>query len=898
MKTELQTNTMRGADLLKLASPIVSAGVLSTDAVHHTDLLRTRWPETSARAALCLSLVLEAQLRGHAGLDLLEAPTMLVSRDEEPEDPGAEADDPSESESPSSDTESGPTSGLRGPWRGAALSAWQTETLSCPMLHGPDAPFTAEPIAGGGTLLQSRRMAWEELQIASALIALSTSVELAPAGALVIDDATVRAMLPRLLDKDYHGTSGEQALLAIAARRLTIITGGPGTGKTWSIKRALAVLLDAAASQGMNLRVVLAAPTGKAGVRMREAMGEGLEDLNATKEIRARLSKLESSTVHRMLKIQPGSGASRFGAKEPLPADVVVVDEASMVDLTLMRRVLNAIGPTTRLILIGDRDQLPSVDVGSVLSDIVRQPLAHRAGQVTNPGPLDACVVRFDVNHRSGAAPSLAQVVKILQDDRTDAGNLAAIELLRGRGAPVKPDPLTDRLRWLGPPKDDRPKDDQLKALLAPWKEDKLGFKRSKDDDELQYRKVDGYLTRIGALLRDGGRAALVSGAPDLLKAFDQYRLLAVNRRGPLGVAGLTRALTSEFQKPILEAFVNRSVRGEDGVKRLPTPDEIEVRRKQGLPTAGGLWLGQPVLVTQNAYDVNLWNGDIGLVLPAENDRGRLEVVFPPSEFATADETAAGSKLRRISVSRLPEHGPGLVLTVHKSQGSQFDHVGLVLAAHDSPIQTRELVYTGITRASQRVTWLGDLDRLNTALNTVVRRGSALAERISPDAPPAPKSRTTKGVENAAQPAREPASAAIPTRSPLDRAVEAVHAGDRALGKSEILAAAHITDAEWGELRADLEERPDVVRMGTKRGTRYASDAVYETLILEAIRTLTADPAVSSAEGVLKGAIEKYLEETWGPAENDAWGRAIERLRADGRVVKAGEKKGSRYRVG
>jgi exodeoxyribonuclease V alpha subunit len=751
MKIELRKDSMRCEPLFDLAGPFVKAGVLSTDAVQLVDLLRTRWAETSPRAAMCLAFVLEAQLRGHAGLDLLEAPTMLVSRDEEPEVEAAATEPEADTDE---ETPPEPDATLVGPWRGAALAAWQAETLACPMFHGSDAPFTASTIAGGGTLLQSRRMAWEEAELAAALVALATPVDPSHPGGLVVDEAAVRAKLPKLLGKDHAGTPAERALLAVAARRLTIITGGPGTGKTWSIKRALAVLLEAAADQNRPLRVVLAAPTGKAGVRMREAMGEDLEKLDTPEPIRTVLSNLESSTVHRLLKIQPGSGASRFGPKEPLPADVVVVDEASMVDLTLMRRVVKAIGPSTRLILLGDRDQLPSVDVGSVLSDIVRQPLAHREGHSQHAGPLGDCVVRFDVNHRSGAAPALAELVKILQDDRSDTGNRRAIGLLSG--SHVERDTLPGRLRTLGPPEDDKPTKAQLEQLLAPWLTDTLAD-----------GAAVGYLTHIARILRDEGRAGLVKARPELLGLFDRYRLLAVHRRGPLGVAGLTKALTPLFQKPILDALVGRPVRDEKGGRRPPTDAEQTARRKTGLPTARGLWLGQPVLVTQNAYDVNLWNGDIGLVLPAADDTNRLEVVFPPAEFAAPAEVAAGSKLRTVPVSRLPEHTSGLVLTVHKSQGSQYGHVGLVLAAKDSPIQTRELVYTGITRASERVTWLGHPERLDAALNTVVRRGSALAERISPDAPPAPRSRVGRTGSSYATAPERSVAAVSPAREPL-----------------------------------------------------------------------------------------------------------------------------------
>ncbi len=151
-------------------------------------------------------------------------------------------------------------------------------------------------------------------------------------------------------------------------------------------------------------------------------------------------------------------------------------------------------------------------------------------------------------------------------------------------------------------------------------------------------------------------------------------------------------------------------------------------RRRKGLLAQSGLWLGQPVLVTENSYEVNLWNGDIGLILPVHGDSRHLEAVFPSTEPRT--DPAAPPPRRRVALSRLPPHTDALVLTVHKSQGSQFNHVALVLADRASPIQTRELVYTGFTRARQRLTWLGRPELLATALGTRVLRGSALAGKL------------------------------------------------------------------------------------------------------------------------------------------------------------------------
>ena len=914
MKTQFSEASVRYSAFGALVTPFVTAGVLSSDAVQIIDVLTQRWPATAPGAALGLAFVLEAQLRGHAGLEITKAKDVLVGR--AVAEGGTMGSDPAEAS----------------PWpedAADALASWQADALRCPMLLGGDAPFVVNPIAGGGTLLQSRRMAWEEAEVARALVTLAAPVLGGQPRALVVDDETVREAARRLLtapddadpptDEALFATPAAKALFSVARQRLTIITGGPGTGKTWSIKRALALLLEAARKQGLDLRVVLCAPTGKAGVRMGEAMSENLDELAADEAIKTGLRAIRASTLHRLLKIRPGSGKSRFGPNEPLPADVIVLDEASMVDLTLMRRLLVAVGPTTRLIMLGDRDQLPSVDVGSVLSDIVRQPLAHLAGTIEHGGPLGPCVVRFDVNHRSGKAPSLAKVVDTLQRDRSRVGDEDVVRALTRQGAPEH-ETLPGRLRPLGRADDGRPTEQQLETLLEPWLRDTLQVSEKQangNQEVLVTREVDGYLTLIGSLLKSGGRAAVAREARTLLAAFDRYRVLAVHRRGPLGVSGLTKSLTPRFAKVILEAFAHRPVRaGKGGKAHTLDATHIQQRRAEGLPTRGGLFLGQPVLVTENAYDVDLWNGDIGLVLPSPENPGRLEVVFPPTDafeagdaaeegYATKDKPTE-RPLRRRAITRLPQHTSALVLTVHKSQGSQYAHVALVLADHASPIQTRELVYTGITRASERVTWLGDAAILREAFDTVVQRGSALAERIDPGTPPQPPARTRTPaavapapaaaepvVEALVAPAVVATPASAPDAPPLARAIAAVLAAAAPLARADITKAADIDDTTWAAIRASLEASPDIVRMGTKRGTRYASNRVYDELIVEAVWTADID----EGDGALTGHVTATFEQKWGPAEDNAWSAAIARLLKSGRVTKTGAKRGTRYRV-
>ena len=657
---------LRTPGLADAAETFLASGVLNPGPLWIVDTAARRFGEVDTKILLALALVLQAQDRGHVGLDLQHAPAALPVpehlRDVDGDDP---AESVSEPEWPSD------------------LAAWEQRVLASGMV-GPSArPFVANPRAGGGTLVLSQRMAREQERLAQALVGLA---EAEPT--LEIPGEALADAITRLFPKEPEG-QGAQALRAASARCLTVITGGPGTGKTWSIKRLLAVLLEREAD-GRALRIVLAAPTGKAAVRMTEAMGEDLAELPVADEIKERLKDLPAQTVHKLLRIRPDSGATRYGKDEPLPADVVVVDEASMLDLVLMRKLVEAVAPGARLVLLGDRDQLASVEAGTVLADIVG---GHFEGR---EGPLKGRIVPFSVNYRSKHAPTVAAIGAAIQS-KEPAQLGRAVALMTGRER-IDADPVPGRLRWLEPhPVDGRPDKALLDALAAPYLED-----------------GGGYADMVAKRLVAGGRGALRDDQRELLDALDRYRVLAVHRRGPLGVSGLLRTIGDRVRAHVNLAWQSRPTR--DG-----SPANAEKRAKDLLPTRGGLWLGQPVLVTQNAYDVDLRNGDIGLVLPTGEHE--LAVVFPVSR-------AGSREVRAVPIPRLPAHMGALAMTVHKSQGSQFDHVALVLAGRASPIQTRELVYTAVTRAMSRVSWVGAEDELLDALERPVGRVSGLGGEV------------------------------------------------------------------------------------------------------------------------------------------------------------------------
>lgn len=475
---------------------------------------------------------------------------------------------------------------------------------------------------------------------------------------------------------ELFGVGGEldrQRLAAAMAltRHLTVVAGGPGTGKTYTVARVLATLHLAAGHQGRRPpQVALAAPTGKAAARLTESLQASLADLEVGDGVRDALGRIEAMTIHRLLGVQRGS-ATRFRhhAGEPLPHDVVVVDEASMVSLPLMAKLVDAVRPDARLLLLGDRDQLASVEAGAVLGDIcgphgsrpvlqlspqavagldplVGGRLAKEVEAAAEPGIWDA-VVRLDRFRRFAAGGGIAEVATAIQ-----RGSAAALPLLGAQagGQVRRHDPVTDPRAEAG-----------VVALAA-----------------------DAYAEVVIAA-RQGRPPA------EVLAALGGVRVLCAHRRGPAGVerwnAAIEEALTTHI-----------GGRGE--------------RRR--------FYLGRPVLITENDRALRLANGDVGVVVPDPADAERAVVAF----------AADGGGVRLLAPARLPAHETTYAMTIHKSQGSQFDHAVVVLGARSSPLLTRELVYTAITRAVTRVTLLAGEAALQEALAQPVQRASGLGTRL------------------------------------------------------------------------------------------------------------------------------------------------------------------------
>lgn len=443
-------------------------------------------------------------------------------------------------------------------------------------------------------------------------------------------DAALRAVFATS-DDDLQQRAARRALDG----RLGVIVGGPGTGKTRTVARLLATSLLVEP----GLQLALAAPTGKAAARMtaavQAAVGQLAVDGAVPDEVLDRLRSVEARTVHRLL----GRGrGSRFAhdRRSPLPFDLVVVDETSMVDLPLMARLLDALRPQTRLVLVGDPHQLASVEAGTVLADLVASD-GDESGSV-----LADRVVELAVAYRFAAGSGIAAVADAVRRGDADA----VLQLLSED---------RDDVRWVRPGQPG-----QLDALSA---------------------VVVAAASRAAVEAR-AGRAV------DALAATREVKVLAATRLGPLGLQDWSERI---------ERGVAASVPGAHPARRWE--------------------VGRPMMVTRNDPVARVANGDTGVLV--ELDGRRVLMV----------DTGMGTPVP-VPAARLDQVEPWWAMTIHKSQGSEFDHVVVSLPTQDSPVLTRELLYTAVTRAMSSVTVLADEDTIRRAVDRPVSRASGLRDRL------------------------------------------------------------------------------------------------------------------------------------------------------------------------
>jgi len=481
-----------------------------------------------------------------------------------------------------------------------------------------------------------------------------------------IDISILKNSLNRLFTSNgtdefnWHKVAGVIA----AYKKFCVITGGPGTGKTFTTAKILALLLELSRKNRPN--ILLAAPTGKAAARIKESIKAAKNTLNCSDDIIDAIPS-EAYTIHRMLKTIPGSPYFYHNAENLLTADIVVVDEVSMVDLALMSKLLSAVKNDARIILIGDKDQLASVEAGFVMADICDKDNIHLFSEYfyqqfekltqckmevsskqlkDNPGLYD-CMVVLKKSYRFTDASGIGECGQAVNNGKFNE----TFSILKNH---------PDQINW--------------KKVSGP---NDLSIALPKE-------VVNGYSDYLNC--RDPYRA---------LELFSRFRILCAVKFGASGVIEINR---------LAEEILNQNGLIElDNISTYPW------------------YKGRPVLITRNDYSLELFNGDIGITMPEPDSESKdLYVYF----------SSVSGKPRRFLPHRLPEHETAYAMTVHKSQGSEFETVLLILPNQDYPVLTRELLYTGFTRAKNHISIWGREEIIKTGILRKINRNSGLKDAL------------------------------------------------------------------------------------------------------------------------------------------------------------------------
>jgi exodeoxyribonuclease V alpha subunit len=517
------------------------------------------------------------------------------------------------------------------PWP-ADPTAWAARLAASPLTRA------GGPLRLDDGLLWLDRYRRQEDEVHASLTARAT------ASPPAVDPERLRAALDRLFVGAAADDRQRLACAVATLRWTSVIAGGPGTGKTTTVSRLLAVLRD----QDPTCRIALAAPTGKAAARLGEAVAA--EALPA--DDRRRVGDVEASTIHRLLGSKPDTSSRfRHDRHRRLPHDVVIVDETSMVSLTLMARLLEAVRDDARVVLVGDPDQLAPVEAGAVLGDLVSAP------ELGEPRPTPTELEAVGCTAR----PAANGVVRLDRNYRNNA-DIAALALAIRQG-------------------------DADAAVACLRDAPSLEFVEATDLTDREPAGLEGLRAEIVDGAREVAAAAREGDAARALFAGEEHRLLCAHRRGPYGVARWA-------------AQVDRWL-DEDG--------GVDADREAGAVW----WPGRPLLVTENDYDLGLYNGDTGVIVARGS---RTVAVFGRGDVPVERSPALLGDVATVNA-----------MTVHRAQGSQYTKVTVLLPPPESPLLTRELLYTAVTRARDRVRVVGSAESVRAAVGRPISRASGFA---------------------------------------------------------------------------------------------------------------------------------------------------------------------------
>lgn len=484
------------------------------------------------------------------------------------------------------------------------------------------------------------------------------------------DTKKAEIVLSKLFPYSETGKTNWQKIATVVGflKRISVVSGGPGTGKTYTIARILAFLCELLSS---DLRIFLCAPTGKAAARLNESIRQAKQTIDCSDYVKNAIPD-ETFTLHRMLKSISGTPYFRYNCENKLPADVVVVDETSMVDIALMSKLVQALPVDARFILAGDSDQLSSVESGSVMGSLCKkdEPVIFSGAfcsyiKKLSGEDIKASSMGHEIEFSKRKKGMLSDcIIKLKERFRfEDDGGIGELSSLVNAG-------------------------EIEKTLSLLKRKDDIAFKNFYSSDDF-FKEIE---RRIDELVSD---LSMACSPVEALEKLNRFKILCAVRRGRFG---------------------------SDKINSMAEKILFRKNRTTKKSSYNNQWdNGRPILITKNDYKRELFNGDMGIIMPDQNLQNDQLYAFFPGRHGTA---------RKFFPSQLPEHKTAFAITVHKSQGSEFDEILLVLPDKDNPALTREMIYTGITRARKKVTVCGTKRILALSISKRIDRASGLLDAL------------------------------------------------------------------------------------------------------------------------------------------------------------------------